>query len=703
MATLEELVVQLTADTASLRTELQTAQKVVQGSTDKMEKAIKDFSENSNKNIGFFETAVATMSGFLASQAVTGAMNVLKDAVAGLANELMEAGAEAIKEETAFNLLASSLARTGHYSKEAADDLIDFTAEMESLAQVSQDVIASNVAMLSSLTRLDVDGLKRAELAAINMSAALGTDLSSATSAVAKAINGNEGALGRLGIKLDLTSDSARNFEIVTAALNERFGAAAQAKINTFAGSLFILKDAYGDMMKEIARTVTSNEVFITVMQGVADAFKNLETWIKNNQVAIRDGLGKALIELLGVTESALNGMAYLFKYLNYEYAKFMLPLREGIELVKMLGNTFTFQIGDAVKNVDNMINLVGDLNKKFDAMNEKNSFNMIADAVGTIKDKAQGTFDGMVGSAVEAANAQENLGGAVAMTTTEMTKQQEALKGFVEGLAAQSMAIDSQYKLNQQMLAEGLAQDLITQQEYFAELTEMRDAERELELQKIQEAEDAKLVTQQQANAARLALNQNYALETQKQLTQMKAYEEKIAKERLQGYGTFFGGLAALSESSNRELAAIGKAAAISKATIDAYLAIQNALANVPFPANIAASVGIGVQAFSNVAKIAGVGLAGGISEVPMSARGGNNGDNFPAILKPKERVLTADQNKDFTDMLKNGGGMGGRIDLNITVLPGTGLNSDQIGDLIEQFNRYMQAGGLKLIPGMG
>lgn len=97
------------------------------------------------------------------------------------------------------------------------------------------------------------------------------------------------------------------------------------------------------------------------------------------------------------------------------------------------------------------------------------------------------------------------------------------------------------------------------------------------------------------------------------KQDLQAQKFEELVQKQRLQGFSTFFSGVASLSQSSNAQLAAIGKAAAISQASIDAYLAIQNALATVPYPANIAAAAGIGIQAFANVSKIAGIPLAEG------------------------------------------------------------------------------------------
>lgn len=700
MATLEELVVQLTADTASLKAELQTAQKVVKDSTKKMDDAIKDFSQSSSKNVGVFEMALASASGFLASQAVTGAINVLKDSLAFLAGELMEAGKEAIKEEQVFNLLAASLAQTGYYSKQAADDLIQFTAEMEGLAGVSQDVIASNLALLSSLTRLDTDGLKAAQLSAINMSAALGKDLGSATEAVAKAINGNEGALGRMGIKLDLTADSAKNLEIVTGALNERFGTAAQARLNTFGGALFMLKDAYGDMLKELTLAVTKNEVFITVMNEVANVFQNVQKYIQENAASIRDGLGQALVSLLSVASNVFGALGMYFKLWDIQLTAMLVPVRVLIENLKMLGNTFTFQIGDAVKNVQNMGQIFVDLKDKVANVGEDNTLQVISNQLDTMRRSAQMSLDEMAGKSIEAATAQNNMASAVNTATEAMNLQKEALKTYVDGLADQFTAVDSQYKLQQQMLQEGLAQDLITQEEYFAELTAMRDQQRADELAKVDEALARGATSEQAAANAKLQINQQYALDSMKQMTALKAFEDKQNKARLDGYGTFFGGLASLSESSNRELAAIGKAAAISKATMDAYLAIQNALANVPFPANIAAAAGIGVQAFSNVAKIAGIGLKGGLTEVPRSAAGGNSGDNFPAVLKSGERVITSDQNKDLKEFMNNETG-GKQVVFNVNILPNTGLNQEQIGDLVEQFNRYLQSGGLKLIGG--
>jgi hypothetical protein len=83
--------------------------------------------------------------------------------------------------------------------------------------------------------------------------------------------------------------------------------------------------------------------------------------------------------------------------------------------------------------------------------------------------------------------------------------------------------------------------------------------------------------------------------------------------EERLAGASAFFGQMAQLSNSGNKKLAAIGKAAAIAQATIDGFAAVAKALASSPPPLNFAMAAAVGVTAAANVAKIAGVGFEAG------------------------------------------------------------------------------------------
>lgn len=118
--------------------------------------------------------------------------------------------------------------------------------------------------------------------------------------------------------------------------------------------------------------------------------------------------------------------------------------------------------------------------------------------------------------------------------------------------------------------------------------------------------------------------------IDEQAQQSRLKLEQAKN-QTLLIGASDFFGNMQALSQSSNSKLAAIGKAAAITQATIDGYLAVQKALAAFPPPFNFAAAAAVGVATAANVANIAGTGFskggytgAGGVNEYAGPAHKG-------------------------------------------------------------------------------
>lgn len=89
---------------------------------------------------------------------------------------------------------------------------------------------------------------------------------------------------------------------------------------------------------------------------------------------------------------------------------------------------------------------------------------------------------------------------------------------------------------------------------------------------------------------------------------------DQALTTARLTTASSMFGQLAALQNSSIREVAAIGKAAAIAQATIDGINAVQAALKGPPGPPWSFAIAGVtAAMTAANVAKIAGIGFAGG------------------------------------------------------------------------------------------
>lgn len=134
----------------------------------------------------------------------------------------------------------------------------------------------------------------------------------------------------------------------------------------------------------------------------------------------------------------------------------------------------------------------------------------------------------------------------------------------------------------------------------------------------------------------------------------------------RLSNASEFFGNLASLSSSKNRELAAIGKAAAVTQATIDGVLAVQKALASAPPPANFALAASVGVATAANVAQILSQNLDGYAfgGQFEVGGTGGTDSQVVAFRATPGETVSvsTPQQDRDRARQAGNGGaGEGG------------------------------------------
>lgn len=83
-----------------------------------------------------------------------------------------------------------------------------------------------------------------------------------------------------------------------------------------------------------------------------------------------------------------------------------------------------------------------------------------------------------------------------------------------------------------------------------------------------------------------------------------MRVWQQE-QQQKLQTASSFFGTLAGLQNSNSKELARIGKAAAIAQSVINTYLAATSALANIPPPLNIPAAIAITALGFQQVNAI--------------------------------------------------------------------------------------------------
>lgn len=644
MATLEELVISLVAETSGLRAELDKATKATDRATDKMEDAIEEFSKNSSKEMSFFQQAMATGIGFLGSQAVLGAFTSMKDTAADLFKTLVTDGVAAAQvQEDAIQALNTQLALSGNYSKEASIEMQEWASTLQQTTKFGDETILNMTALASTFGKSREETMRLVE-AATELSAATGMSLESAIKNLGKTYAGMTGELGEsLPIIRTLTAEQLKAggaLELIT----NRFGGSAAAQIKTFSGLTTQMSNTWGDFTEQIGFNITQNQAVLEAMAAVNKEIFGGTKSLEEQTMAYKTLVGEGLvltIETMAVLTTSLDTLLrvgdMVWNGLKVGVLSFAGAVNSLLSLVGATNEAVTETIDESWNEAIKGVN---------DAIDGETGLGNVTAKLLEIKDAAQRGLEQVkkgADAAVEPVNA---AAGAVAELTAEQIKQNEAIKAFAMGLAERGAAAQSQYEFELALLDSNLAAKQIAEEEYFEARLAMLEEQQILENEQLATAREQGLITEQQFNDAKTELARKQALDSKKLNDQQLKYEETVAKQRIANLGSTLSTISSLSSSGNRELAAIGKAAAISTATIDGIAAVQKALASAPPPFNFALAAAVGAATAANVAKIAGVGLNKG----GTIAGGGANQDTVPATLTKGETVIS----RDLTDMLR-------------------------------------------------
>jgi hypothetical protein len=194
--------------------------------------------------------------------------------------------------------------------------------------------------------------------------------------------------------------------------------------------------------------------------------------------------------------------------------------------------------------------------------------------------------------------------------------------------------------------------------------------AERQLIQQ--QKAEEEKAALDKAAFLAKLDLkirDEKLAFLNDQAAWQKKLTEEDRQEQerRIRNAESALNFISSLSYAKNKELAAIGKAAAISVATVDTYQAANKALASAPPPWNFALAAAVVAAGLSNVSRIVGVQMAEGGLVMPT------NGGTMATIGEAgrAEAVIPLDDPRTREKLA--GSGLGSNVTVNVGVLVGS------------------------------
>lgn len=594
--------------------------------------------EEGKKAFSIMDIAAGNFIAHFAEKGVEFLFDALKEGMSEAIKFIEEGVAASAKLEEGVTKLNYSFALAGQYTEGAGDRFKEFADQQEHLTNVSKGLIVQNASVIESLTKLDENGLQRVTKAALDFSAATGTDFSTASTLLSKAAEGNVEVFKRYGVTLENTGDRARDFEKAISTLESRFGGSAEAATKTFSGSIARLKNSIEDIGEALGELITKSPGLNGLIQGFVKVFDNLKKAIDENHGSIKDFIengvdtfikgfqaaGVVAFSLLKVMEVLHTTFGFLKFIITDLIALLILPFEGFVKLFGLIGevtgqtNNAVTQFGETLEGLRKAIHGNAVETAKTTAANVDN-YDRLGDALLGLSNKTSEILKKSVDEAREAGEQEKE-----AHLEKTNTKSQISLDAQAKDEQDLKDHLERTYALSEDVLGEEAA---------------------------LQEASEIdKLISEKKYFEAKEKLRKLDDKNEKESIFAVQKYEDLSQKEKLSNLKGTLGSIATLQQSSSSELFAIGKASALAIATIDGIEAVQKALASAPPPFNFALAALVGVAQAQNLSKIAGASPPTGAAEGALVAGGQYGVDTEPFMLSKGEIVAPA---KNFDEVI--------------------------------------------------
>jgi len=177
----------------------------------------------------------------------------------------------------------------------------------------------------------DSDAALKLQSVAIDVAAGSGKSLEAVTNAMAKAAEGNTGALSKLGVGLTAAQLKTMSMEEVTAQLAATFGGQAAVQADTFAGKMARLKVAFDEGKETVGSFVLDaiTPMITFVVNNVIPQLAILADTIGNNLKPVFESLSTYFTETLLPTFQAI--WAFIADYIIPTIGAVLVPIIEGL------------------------------------------------------------------------------------------------------------------------------------------------------------------------------------------------------------------------------------------------------------------------------------------------------------------------------------------------------------------------------------
>jgi len=508
---------------------------------------------------------------------------------------------EAAEAEVALNKLQQALRATGDSSQSTVDSYLAYVDAVEATTLATDDQIISLVALAKNFGVVD-NKVKPVVDAALDLQAAFGVDASAAVEALTLALNGNFKAIGGIIPEIKLMNDEQKKSLDVLGLISDRFGQAAEGETKTYTGSLVQLGKTYDNLLESIGKFITENETIKSAISLITLAVGILDDKVKDFKGNARD----VEIDVVGVdlAKEGLNKLVFGLKSMQ--------------KTIPEIDQAFESVANGSFFGANGVLKQIGPLEKS------------IADINQSIKE-----------SSVEQVEIEKQRLSAIQLLREEEKQRQLEEKELLK--LEKQVSSDEDYLF----LEEQLGKEAALRSIYEAKKLEDEGKTAEA-VKSLRSSRDKALVEQ---DKKRVASEKDNIFAIQK-------YEELSNREKLSNLQGTLSYISTLQKSSNRDLFAVGKAAAIATATIDGFQAVQKALASAPPPINFALAALVGTATAANVASIA--------AQKPPAFQDGGivpgnsfTGDKVPILANSGELILNKAQQNSLASQLGGSPGL--------------------------------------------
>jgi hypothetical protein len=233
----------------------------------RLERELKTLNTTTTKSkpiFGRFAQGIAV--GNVAAMAATGAFKALTGFIKGTFDA-------ALNHEKVWNDVAASLDRHRGAVDTNVESIKKFADQMQTLTGVSDELVGQ---AFQRLHDSNIDAAQSMELtkSAMDVAAAKGMDVVTVADLMGKSINSSTNALSRYGIEIDKSLPKQDQMRQLQDQVNQLFGGAAAAKMDTTAGKLKLLSERMGDLQEAIGAVITKSSAFQWFVELVSDAAK---------------------------------------------------------------------------------------------------------------------------------------------------------------------------------------------------------------------------------------------------------------------------------------------------------------------------------------------------------------------------------------------------------------------------------------------